>query len=87
MSDSFASPSSLRAFALETSTLLRAAGREAAASRLAEAAGFVTGSGWEWLGEIETAVDAIRAAGGLSAELAARLERIRRTTRSGRYAG
>ena len=78
----FASPSALREFALETAALLRADGHAEAGELLEAAATFVSGSGWEWLGELDAATKSIRQRFKLSDELAARVARIRKTATS-----
>ncbi len=78
----FESPSALREFALETATLLRADGQAEAGEILAAAATFVSGSGWEWLGELGVATASLRQRFKLSGEIAARVARIRQAATS-----
>lgn len=76
------SPSALREFALETAAQLRAEGQVEASEVMEAAAIFVTGSGWEWLGELGSAASAIRKRFSVSGPVAARLARIRKVARS-----
>ena len=78
----FASPSALREFALETASLLRAAGQVEACGVMEAAATSVTGSGWEWLGELSVAAASIRQGFQVSDPVAARLNRIREAATS-----
>jgi hypothetical protein len=87
MADRFISPGALREFALETASQLRSAGRPAAADMMHDAATFVTGSGWEWLGELAHAAKTIEKKTRVPEILAARLARIREVATSGRPYG
>jgi hypothetical protein len=83
----FASPSELREFALETAARLRADGQTEAGEVLEAAATYVTGSGWEWLGELDAATARIRQRFPVSAVAATRLARIRKAATSRRPYG
>jgi hypothetical protein len=87
MADRFISPDALREFALETASQLRSAGQPAAADIMHDAATFVTGSGWEWLGELAHAAKKIEKKTRVPDMLAARLARIREVATSGRPYG
>jgi hypothetical protein len=65
MTEKFASPSTLREFALETASQLRAAGQTEACEVMEAAATSVTSSGWEWLGELGAAAASIREISGI----------------------
>lgn len=82
MAERFASPSSLREFALETASQFRAAGQSEACDVMEAAATFVTSSGWEWLGKLSTAAASIRDNFQVSDLIAARLARIREAATS-----
>lgn len=82
MSETFSTPSALRDFALETAAQLRAGGLVEAAGLMEDAANFVSGSGWEWLGELAAAATKIRASFEVPQPIAARLKRIRKTATS-----
>jgi hypothetical protein len=83
----FASPNDLREFALQTAGDLRQAGLAEAGDLLEAAATYVTGSGWEWLGELMVAARKIRRRFTLSDALAAKVARIQRAAASGRPYG
>ncbi len=87
MTQKFASPSALREFALETASQLRAAGQVEACEVMEAAATFVTGSGWEWLGELGFAAASIREKFRVSDLVAARLARIQAAASSRRPYG
>ena len=82
MTEKFASPSTLREFALETASQLRATGQTEACEVMEAAATFVTSSGWEWLGELGAAATSIRERFQVSDLIAARLIRIREAATS-----
>jgi hypothetical protein len=82
MTETFASPSTLREFALETALQLRAAGRTEASEVIEAAATCVTSSGWEWLGGPGAAAASIRGRFQVSGLVAARLARIREAATS-----
>jgi len=86
MTENFTSPSALREFALETAAQLRATQTEAC-EIMETAATFVTGSGWEWLGELGAAASSIRERFSVSDLVAARLARIREAATSQRPYG
>ena len=83
----FASPSALREFALETAAQLRADGQTEAGEVLEAAATYVTGSGWEWLGELDAATARIRQCFQVSEAVATRLARIHKAATSRRPYG
>jgi hypothetical protein len=72
---------------LETASELRAAGLTDASQLLESAATYVTGSGWEWLGELGIATATIRKRFKLPKPLAARIKRIRKAAVSRRPYG
>ena len=78
----FESPAALREFALGTASLLRAGGQAEAGEIMETAATFVSGSGWEWLGELDAATTSIRQRFKLSGEITARVARIRKAATS-----
>lgn len=82
MSETFSTPSALREFALETAAQLRSGGLVEAAGLLEEAANYVSGSGWEWLGELAAAATKIKDGFEVPAPIAARLKRIRKAATS-----
>ena len=84
MTDRFSSPSQLREFALETASQLREAGEAEACRILEEAATFVSGSGWEWLGELAAATEAVLDGFKLPVPVRERLARIRKAAKSQR---
>lgn len=83
----FESPSALRRFALDTATELRAQRKGDAGDVLESAAKLVTGSGWEWLGELHVAAERCRAERAVPEELRAKLVRIARVAGSSRPYG
>ena len=87
MAEKFKSPSALRDFALETAAQLQATGQSEACEIMEAAATFVTGSGWEWLGELGAAASSIRERFSVSDLVAARLARIREAATSQRPYG
>ncbi|HWX20533.1 MAG TPA: GNAT family acetyltransferase, partial [Candidatus Binatia bacterium] len=84
---SFASPSTLWQFAIETAAQLRQTGLSEAGDILESAAKFVTGSGWEWLGELGIATKSIQKRFTLPDALRARISRIEQASTSKRPYG
>ncbi|GDY21323.1 hypothetical protein LBMAG56_26690 [Verrucomicrobiota bacterium] len=81
-SERFSSPGALREFTLETAAQLHAAGLPEAGEIMAAAANLVTGSGWEWLGELGVAAASVRKRFRLPDGIAGRVARIRKTATS-----
>jgi hypothetical protein len=79
---SFASPSDLREFALETALQLGKANLSEASEILEVAANYATSSGWEWLGELGLASEKIKMESQLPAKIASRIERILTASKS-----
>ena len=77
----FENPDALDRFVSEVRQQLDAMGFTAGASRLASVQGTAFTSGSEWLGELGTAVNAIRADLQLPAEIREKLEVIRAEVR------
>jgi hypothetical protein len=80
--EKFESPSALRQFAIETASQLRQAGLSEAGEIMESAAGFVTSSGWEWLGELGAAAMRIRERFQLPEHVGTRVNRIHKAATS-----
>ena len=78
----FESPDDLRKYSLELSSALMVAGYNEQAIILESKARLCCTTGWEWLGELSTGVQRIRAMGSLPAEFEQKLEAIFKATKS-----
>jgi len=78
----FASPSTLRQFALETAAKLSQAGLSEAGNIMETAANFAATTGSEWLGELGLAANTVAKRFKVPEPLGARISRIARVSAS-----